>query len=97
MIEISQRSTVDGTRRVRFAVADTGVPLSVVGDWNDWDPYSHPLRRRSNGTRSVIVHLPSGTAYRFRYLADGGRFLDDPDMERSEPNGYGEQHGILTV
>jgi hypothetical protein len=32
-------------------------PVSVVGDFNDWTPGTHVLRRRSNGTRSVTATL----------------------------------------
>ena len=46
--------------------------VSVVGDFNNWDPFSHPLRKRTNGTRSVVVKLPSGSKMHFRYLAEGG-------------------------
>jgi 1,4-alpha-glucan branching enzyme len=66
----------DGTVRVTFALPVTE-PVSVVGDFNDWDPYAHPLRLRSNQTRSVSVTVPSGSTLRFRYLADGGRWFDD--------------------
>jgi 1,4-alpha-glucan branching enzyme len=53
-------------------------PVSVVGDFNGWDPYAHPLKKRSNGTRSVSVELPPGH-YRFKYLAADGSWLVDPD------------------
>jgi 1,4-alpha-glucan branching enzyme len=69
----------DGTVRVTFALpADKpSVPVSVVGDFNDWDPLAHPLRRRANGTRSAVVTVPAGATLRFRYLADGGVWFDD--------------------
>jgi hypothetical protein len=62
---------------VTFAVPDDGAPVSVVGDFNDWTPGVHTLVRRSNGTRSVAVPLPDG-CFEFRYLADGGVWLDEP-------------------
>jgi hypothetical protein len=55
--------------------------VSVVGDFNDWTPGTHLLRRRANGTRSVAVRVPSGTPVRFRYLAEGGHWFDDPDVD----------------
>ena len=85
-----------GTVKVTFALPDDGRPVSVIADFNNWDPLAHPLRRRANGTRSVAVVLPAGTTTRFRYLADGGAYFDDPDGA-VEPNGYGDTHTILTV
>jgi len=49
----------------------------VVGDFNDWDPSAHPLRLRSNQTRSASVTVPIGSTLRFRYLGEGGMWFDD--------------------
>jgi 1,4-alpha-glucan branching enzyme len=69
--------------------------VSVVGDFNGWDPYAHPLRPRSNGTRSAVVTLPSGGRFAFRYLGEGGTWLDDETVAAFEPNGVGGVNGIL--
>jgi 1,4-alpha-glucan branching enzyme len=69
----------NGTVRVTFALSadEPGGAVSVVGDFNDWNPFAHPLRRRANGTRSAAVTVPVGTMLRFRYLAEGGIWFDD--------------------
>lgn len=70
--------------KVTFVVSadECDQPVSVVGEFNDWDPLATPLRKRSNGTRSASVELPTGGSYRFRYLADGGMWFCDPDTDR---------------
>jgi 1,4-alpha-glucan branching enzyme len=83
--------------KVTFSVPDSGVPVSVVGEFNDWDPIQHPLKKRSNGTRSAAVELQPGRAYQFRYLADGGVFFDDDAADAYEPNDRGEQHCLVIV
>lgn len=82
--------------KVTFVLPDGNGPVSVVGDFNGWDPFAHPLRKRSNGTRSVAVELPGGS-FAFRYLAADGSFFDDPDADAVEPNGYGDTHSVLVV
>jgi 1,4-alpha-glucan branching enzyme len=73
---------------VTFALDDTVTgSVSVVGDFNDWTPGAHVLRKRSNGTRSVSVTLPVGRPARFRYLADGGHWFDDPQADAHDPEG----------
>ena len=73
---------------VTFALEDTFAgPVSVVGDFNDWTPGTHVLRKRGNGTRSIAVTLPAGQPTRFRYLADGGRWFDDPQADAHDQNG----------
>jgi 1,4-alpha-glucan branching enzyme len=64
----------DGMIRVTFTLptGEPAGPVSVVGDFNGWDPLAHPLRRRANRTRSASVTVPAGSTFRFRYLADGG-------------------------
>jgi 1,4-alpha-glucan branching enzyme len=84
----------DGTVRITFALP-AGAPggaVSVVGDFNDWDPFAHPLRRRANGTRSATVTVRAGSTLRFRYLAEGGMWFDDETV--SAPDGHG---AALTV
>ena len=79
----------DGTVRVTFSLPadDPGGAVSVVGDFNDWDPFAHPLRRRTNGTRSAAVTVRAGSTLRFRYLAEGGRWFDDESV--AQPGGHG--------
>lgn len=93
---ITKKYHKNGTTRITFTVDDER-PVSVVGDFNDWDPFAHPLVRRSNGTRSVALNVPPGSALCFRYLADGGEFYDDPHADVIDPNGVGGTHCIVTT
>jgi 1,4-alpha-glucan branching enzyme len=81
---IKRSNGSNGSIKVTFVVSadECDQPVSVVGEFNDWDPLATPLRRRSNGTRSASVELSTGESYRFRYLADGGMWFCDPDTER---------------
>jgi 1,4-alpha-glucan branching enzyme len=69
----------DGKVRVTFALPadEPGGAVSVVGNFNDWDPFAHPLRLRANRTRSAAVTVPVGSTLHFRYLAEGGVWFDD--------------------
>lgn len=91
-----QRAAGDLTK-VTFVLPDSGTSVSVVADFNSWDPLRHPLKVRSNGTRSVQVALPAGTSARFRYLAEGGAFFDDPAADGYEENGQGGTHSLVTA
>ena len=61
-----------------------GGRCSVVGDFNEWLPGSHELRKRANGTRSASVTVPRGTRLRFRYLDEDGNWFNDPDAPQRE-------------
>jgi 1,4-alpha-glucan branching enzyme len=68
--------------RVTFALPldPSAGGCSVVGDFNGWQPGTHRLRRRSNGTYSASVTLQRGTRVRFRYLGSNGHWFNDPDV-----------------
>ncbi|HEY0935489.1 MAG TPA: isoamylase early set domain-containing protein [Trebonia sp.] len=72
----------DGMVRVTFTLPgqEPAAAVSVVGDFNSWDPFAHPLRTRANRTRSATVTVQLGSTLRFRYLADGGRWFDDDSI-----------------
>ncbi|MFE9633367.1 isoamylase early set domain-containing protein [Streptomyces sp. NPDC006463] len=52
-------------------------PVSVVGDFNDWQPGVHTLKRRKDGKRAVTVELPRDSSHAFRYLAAGDYWFND--------------------
>lgn len=84
-----RRQTKGDHTRLTFALPhqpEQGA-VSVVGDFNDWTPGLHALVKRSNGTRSVVVAVPRGTAHRFRYLAEGGHWFDDVDADEHDDHG----------
>ena len=75
-------------------IVDDDRPVSVVGDFNDWDPHRDPFVEELDGRRYVTVSLPANTVACFRYLALH-EFYDDPTADRIEPNGYGQTHSVL--
>jgi Glycogen recognition site of AMP-activated protein kinase len=52
--------------------------VSVVGDFNNWDPQATPLAETGDGVWSVIVPLQPGTI-RFSFLIDGREWRADPN------------------
>jgi 1,4-alpha-glucan branching enzyme len=70
-------------------------PVSVLGDFNGWDPLVHPLKRRGNGTRSVSVDVPAGGRYQFKYLADDGIWFCEPDADGLSVNEYLAVNSVL--
>ncbi len=62
--------------------------VSVLGDFNGWEPYATPMKRRRNGALRAKVTVPRGHVYEFKYLSDDGTWFCDPDVEsRVGPDG----------
>jgi len=78
----------NGKTRVTFSLPADQPPgsVSVVGDFNAWRPGRHELSRRRNGLRSVTADLPAG-CHRFRYLATGDVWFDEPAADRVDGTG----------
>src|SRR5690348_514875 len=94
-----RRTSVDGGQQVEFVV-ETSAPVSVVGDFNGWDPHRGVLTAGEGeggeaGPHAWRTFLTPGR-YAFRYLRDG-QFFDDADADAFEPNGYGGFHGVLII
>jgi 1,4-alpha-glucan branching enzyme len=84
-----RRSRLFGRKtRVTFSITADQPPgtVSVVGDFNDWEPGRHELVRRRNGTRSVSVTLGPGV-HRFRYLGTDGLWFDEDQADRVDGQG----------
>jgi 1,4-alpha-glucan branching enzyme len=85
--------------KVTFALpaAEVDQPVSVLGDFNGWDPMANPLKKRSNGTRSTTVEVPAGQAFRFKYLAGDGSWFCDPDTASVIHDEYHTVDSLLVV
>jgi len=92
---IRKHHTPQGLVRVTFEVADGGQGVSLVADFNGWDPAATPLRRRSNGMRTVDLTLRPGSQVRFRYAHQDGTFFEDDDADGYESNGFGQRNAIV--
>jgi 1,4-alpha-glucan branching enzyme len=85
--------------KVTFVLPSTVVdrPVSVLGDFNGWNPSATPLRKRSNGTHSASIEVRAGTAIRFKYLAADGRWFCDPDAGTVPHHDYGTVDSYVVV
>ena len=71
--------------------------VSLLGDFNDWDPSARQLKRRKDGSFATTISLKPGQDYRFRYLLDGSRWENDTAADRHEPNQFGTEDSILCI
>ncbi len=71
--------------------------VSVVGDFNNWDPRATPLIKRGNNTRSASITVDPGKRYAFRYYTADGQWFNDESADAYETNEHGSQNCILTT
>jgi AMP-activated protein kinase-like protein len=84
------------TRHVELRLAAPASSVSVVGDFNDWDPSGTPLRPTGrSGVWSVELRLKPGR-YHYTFLIDGKRWAGDPS-EPQVASDFGAPMSVLTV
>jgi 1,4-alpha-glucan branching enzyme len=69
----------------------------LVGEFNDWDTTSHPMRRSKDGSFKLTLSLKPGHKYGFRYLLDGNRWMNDGLADAYQPNPFGGEDSIVQV
>ncbi len=56
--------------------------VSVIGDWNGWDPAADPLQRRDDGSglwEGFAAEAAHGAVYKYRIVGHGGYTVDKAD------------------
>src|SRR5690348_1381656 len=69
--------------------------VTLVGDFNDWDPKSTPLTH-VDGAWSVRVRLRPGL-YNYAFVVDGSRWLSDPTAPNVHVDDFGSPNSVITV
>jgi hypothetical protein len=84
-------------QEIRFSItADTASRVSLVGDFNDWNPAGTPLQRTATGEWSVTLPLAPGS-YRFSFLLDGRIWRSDPRRPAAPDPDFDTPTSVLTV
>ncbi len=91
--------TKKGKCRVTFQLPKevNAKTASVVGEFNKWDTHATPMKRKRDGSFSVVMELPVGNEYRFRYWLDNERWENDWQADRYEKNNFGTEDSIVAT
>ncbi|MHC4931148.1 MAG: isoamylase early set domain-containing protein [Planctomycetota bacterium] len=94
-----KKTAVSGSKLVsvtfRSTTPEPADSVSLLGQFNDWDPVSHPMKQRKDGSWSVTVRLPSKNRYEFRYLMDESKWLTDEESDGLAINEFGGSNAIV--
>jgi len=66
-------------------------------DFTGEDEAPTKMRRLRGGGFSATLLLPVGHFYRFHYVLDGSRWMNDPAADISIPNVFGMEESIVKV
>ena len=69
--------------------------VSIAGDFNQWNPSSHPLQQDTKGTWKISFDLKPGK-YEYRFLLDG-EWQNDPNCDCFVENPFGTSNCLKIV
>lgn len=76
-------------------VAPRAASVSLVGDFNDWDPKRSPMQT-AQGVWATAVRLAPGR-YRYAFLVDGTEWRADPGAPSARDDEFGTPSSVVTV
>ncbi len=84
--------------KVTFSVeAKDSEKVSVVGDFNNWNPEEGALNKLKNGTFKGVFDLDKDASYEFKYVIDGA-FVNETEADSYKWNDFaGAENGVLVV
>ena len=69
--------------------------VHLSGDFNDWDPVAHPMKRQPDGAWLIQVQLSHGH-HHYRFLVDGRPVLD-PRVQGIARDHQGAKVSLIAV
>jgi 1,4-alpha-glucan branching enzyme len=87
----------DGRILVTFELPGSiwAAQVHLVGDFNEWNPTSHPLRQRRGGDWTITLELPANRRYEFRYLLDGTAWVNDDHADDYVLGLHGDDNSVV--
>ena len=84
---------------VRFElVAPEARGVTLVGDFNGWDPHRLAMKDATgDGDWQITIWLKKGREYTYNFLMDGRRWIADPSSSRQVDDGFGGMSSVLEL
>ncbi|MFC1586910.1 isoamylase early set domain-containing protein [Planctomycetota bacterium] len=84
----------------RLAKKETATKASsvhLVGDFNDWNEKSHPMKKLKKGGFILTLELEKGKEYQFRYLIDDKSWQNDWEADKYVQTPFGNCENSVVV
>jgi hypothetical protein len=95
-IVMQENSSKKKIKKIRFSLeADEAKKVSLVGEFNNWNPDADPMQRDENGTWTKTKMLSPGNL-EYKFFVDG-EWIQDPENLRTCPNCFGTQNSVVKV
>ncbi len=76
---------------------DSANSVMLAGDFNEWDATRDHFVKQSNGLRRAEIELPSPGSYQYKFVVDGGVWIDDPGNGMKVADNYNGFNSLLHI
>jgi 1,4-alpha-glucan branching enzyme len=97
MIEKRQFLKTRPVCKVTFKFKTEAENLALVGDFNNWNETSTPMKKAKDGSFSVSVEMETDSEQQFRYLADGIKWLNDDLADKYVTTSLGSENSVVIL
>ena len=76
---------------------DSCESVFLVGDFNDWKQNAAEFKQTVEGIWQAEISCQPGGKYAYKYLVNGGIWIEDPNHGLKEDDGFGGFNSILQI
>lgn len=93
---MQKKSSKQKTKKIQFSLkAVEAKKVSLVGEFNNWNPDADPMQRDENKTWTKAKMLSPGNI-EYKFWVDG-EWVQDPENLWACPNCFGTQNNVVNV
>ncbi len=91
-----KNSSKQNTKKIQFSLkAVDAENVSLVGEFNNWNPDVDPMQKDENETWTKTKMLLPGN-FEYKFWVDG-EWMQDPENLRACPNSFGTENSVVKV
>ena len=94
---LKKRPICKVTFRLNKKQAKSAETVHIVGEFNNWDVSSTPMKRLKKGAFNAVIDLKKGREYQFRYLLNGTDWENDSNADKYVLTPYGNSQNSVVI
>jgi serine protease AprX len=88
---------IEGNNLIFYYHDDSAEKVALAGDFNNWNSGSLDFKKETDGIWRTEIAIPERGRYRYKFIINGMRWIDDPGNGMKEPDNYGGFNSIVTL
>lgn len=71
--------------------------VSLVGEFNNWDPKATTMKKLKAGDFTVTINLEKDKDYQFKYLADNENWINEEEADKLVANDFQGENSVVSI